>query len=523
VTYRVVIPTAGIGSRLENKTKNLNKSLVSISNKPILSHLIDQFPYNTEFVIALGYKGQLVRDYLELAYPKRTFFFVKVDPFKGNGSGLGYSLLCCKKFLQQPFIFSSCDTLVKEEIPKPSHDWMGYSGTRNLSLFRTLEIKKKNIFQIHEKKKTHSKNEKAYIGLAGINDYLNFWEVMSENSQKAIKEGEVYGLKNILDKGVLKAHKFKWFDTGNLKNLTRTQKIFKSKGEPNILEKENEAIWIHQKKIIKFSTDPIFIKNRYKRSKILKNFVPDVFGVKKNMYIYTRAEGQVFSNVINLSLFKNFLDLCENFWKKKKLNTIDREKFEDKCYQFYHDKTITRIKEFFKNFKKKDKSESINRIKTPKIEKLLKQVDWKDLSNGQSGSFHGDFHFENILWQKDKRKFVFLDWRQDFCGNLQVGDIYYDLAKLLHGMIVSHEMVQKNDFWIKWTDKKIVYKFKRKKILKEVESQFRTWCINKNYSFSKIKILTAIIFLNIASLHHYPYSLFLFALGKDMLKKEIDN
>ena len=111
MTYRVVIPTAGIGSRLESKTKNLNKSLVSISNRPILSHLIDQFPANTEFVIALGYKGQLVRDYLELAFPKRTFYFVKVDPYKGPGSGLGYSLLCCKKFLQEPFVFSSCSVV----------------------------------------------------------------------------------------------------------------------------------------------------------------------------------------------------------------------------------------------------------------------------------------------------------------------------------------------------------------------------------------------------------------------------
>ena len=523
MTYRVVIPTAGIGSRLENKTKNLNKSLVSISNRPILSHLVDQFPRSCEFVIAIGYKGELVREYLKLAYPKRIFYFVKVDPYEGLGSGLGYSLICCKKFLQEPFIFSSCDTLVKGEIPKPSYNWMGCSDVKDLSFYRTLEIKKTNVVQIHEKKQSHFKNEKAYIGLAGVKDYSNFWQLMSENSQKAIREGEAYGLKKILKQSQLRAHKFQWFDTGNLQSLSKARKKFINKNEINILEKENEAIWIHKKKIIKFSTDSNFIKNRSKRSKILKNFVPNIIGVKRNMYIYNRVEGEVFSNVINLSLFKEFLEVCENFWKKKKLNKKDRKRFEIKCHKFYHDKTIIRIKEFFKNFKKKDKTETINGYKTPKISTLLKRVNWKDLSKGNSGRFHGDFHFENILWQKDKKNFVFLDWRQDFCGNLQVGDIYYDLAKLLHGMIVSHEMVQKNNFSVKWTDKKIVYNFKRKKILKAVENQFRIWCTDKNYSFSKVKILTAIIFLNIASLHHYPYSLFLYALGKDMLKKELDN
>jgi len=74
VSYRVVIPTAGIGSRLKKLTKYLNKSLVSVANRPILSHLIDQFPKTCEFVIALGHKGELVKEFLELAYPERIFY-----------------------------------------------------------------------------------------------------------------------------------------------------------------------------------------------------------------------------------------------------------------------------------------------------------------------------------------------------------------------------------------------------------------------------------------------------------------
>ena len=79
MSYRVVIPTAGTGSRLNGLTKYINKSLVGISNRPAISHLIEQFPDDCEFVIALGHKGNLVRDFLELAYPERTFFFA--DPF----------------------------------------------------------------------------------------------------------------------------------------------------------------------------------------------------------------------------------------------------------------------------------------------------------------------------------------------------------------------------------------------------------------------------------------------------------
>ena len=71
---RVIIPTAGTGSRLFEKTKFINKSLIEIGNKPAISHIIDMFPEDTEFVIALGHKGALVKEYLSLAYPEKNFF-----------------------------------------------------------------------------------------------------------------------------------------------------------------------------------------------------------------------------------------------------------------------------------------------------------------------------------------------------------------------------------------------------------------------------------------------------------------
>ena len=76
---------------------------------------------------------------------------------------------------------------------------------------------------------------------------------------------------------------------------------------------------------------------------------------------------------------------------------------------------------------------------------LLTSIDWNWLCSGKPGRFHGDFHFENIIFSDDE-DFIFIDWRQDFGGDLSVGDIYYDLAKLMHGLLVSHNMVVNNMF-----------------------------------------------------------------------------
>ena len=64
-----------------NLTKNLNKSLITLNDKPVISHIIDKFKENTEFVIPLGFDGKKVKEYLSLAYPKKKFFFVKIKKF----------------------------------------------------------------------------------------------------------------------------------------------------------------------------------------------------------------------------------------------------------------------------------------------------------------------------------------------------------------------------------------------------------------------------------------------------------
>ena len=521
MSYKVVIPTAGIGSRLEKLTKNLNKSLVSVANKPILSHLIDQFPKTCDFVVALGHKGNLVKDFLLLAYPKRNFHFINVNPYEGKGSGLGYSILCCKKYLQEPFVFISCDTLVKEPIPSPEFNWMGFSKKKKLFLYRTLQVKKNKIIKINEKSRGKLENQRPYIGLAGINDYQTFWKAMEKGGQNAIQQGEVFGLREILKRQTIKSSKFTWSDTGTFQGLVKTRKLYNNLNEPNILEKENEAVWFLGNKVIKFSSDSQFIKNRFRRAKKLQKFFPKVLDLKKNMYSYSKVGGNVLSKIITLSLFEDLLENCKVFWKKKNLNTKEKIVFKKKCYQFYHIKTLERIDLFYKKFNKKDGIESINGEEMPTLSNLLNSIDWNDLANGYAGRFHGDFHFENILFIPKKKSFKFLDWRQDFGGDLEVGDIYYDLAKLLHGLIVPHEAIVKKFFSIEWKNNKILFKLNRKQILKQCEMRFNEWCINNNFSLKKIRVLTGLIYLNISALHHYPYSLFLYALGKSMLKKEL--
>ena len=519
--YRVVIPTAGIGSRLEGLTKYINKSLVGIANRPTISHLIELFPIDCEFVIALGHKGELVRDFLELVYPNRVFHFAEVYPYEGEGSGLGLSLLACEQYLQQPFVFLSCDALVREKIPEPNHNWMGFSKKSNLSQYRTLNIIDNFVSEICEKGIIRE-NLKVYIGLAGIYNYDEFWDAMNHGNNLAVNQGESHGMKALIENNTISAYEFTWFDTGNIESLEVARKAYFQPNQPNILEKENEAIWFVKDNVIKYSNDTSFIVNRVKRAKELRGYVPDIYAERSNMYCYKKIEGEILSDVANKFIFESFLKKCNNFWLMKELSTQKSQQFQNNCLKFYKDKTHERIQLFYRNFSKSDDVKIINGEKMPSLESLLAKIDWDWMSKGLAGRFHGDFHFENILYSKDENKFTFLDWRQDFAGDLSIGDIYYDLAKLMHGLIVNHGTIVNNQFSASWIDGEIRYDLKRKQNLVDCEERFCEWIKENEYDIKKVKVLTSLIYLNIAALHHYPYSLLLYGLGKSMLNSELN-
>ena len=62
---KVIILAGGFGSRLSEYTETLPKPMVRIGSKPILWHIMKTFAHfgHTDFYIALGYKGEVIKEY----------------------------------------------------------------------------------------------------------------------------------------------------------------------------------------------------------------------------------------------------------------------------------------------------------------------------------------------------------------------------------------------------------------------------------------------------------------------------
>ena len=81
----VIVPTAGIDSRMKEYTKNLNKALLPYKGKPILSHIIDIFPNDTHFIIPTGYQSTQIKNFCNLVYQTKKITIVDVYSSKRRG------------------------------------------------------------------------------------------------------------------------------------------------------------------------------------------------------------------------------------------------------------------------------------------------------------------------------------------------------------------------------------------------------------------------------------------------------
>ena len=126
--FKFCILAAGEGTR-NNDVDGLHKALLPLENRATISHIIDKLDKSIEIVVAVGYKSEQIKTYMDEVHSNRKITYITIDNYNEPGSGPGYSLLSCKDELQCPFIFTSVDTIVKEDTQFNflGENWLGVS------------------------------------------------------------------------------------------------------------------------------------------------------------------------------------------------------------------------------------------------------------------------------------------------------------------------------------------------------------------------------------------------------------
>lgn len=504
--YKVLLTTSGLGSRLGNLTKFTNKSLVRVGDKPVISHIIESYPDDVEFIITLGHYGSHVKQYLTLAHPDREIQFVEVDNYMGEGSSLLYSISLCEEHLQCPFIFHACDTILPKKYIADvdfSGNWSIGGVGDNSQSYRTINCVNGKIASINEKGEQNF--DFVYVGVSGIQQYGIFWDICKTTlaTVNTSDLSDCHVIRKMNDFSVV--HLDEWYDIGNIDALKRTRS--KIKGTIHVLDKEDENIFVFDKFVIKFFHNKKICYDRVLRSKSLEGLVPKLLDSSENFYKYEYVNADLLCDIVNNQKFEDLLNWAKNnLWIKKK-----QTNFKNNALSFYKDKTLLRIEKFLDKHNLSDSIDCINGINVPKIYDLVSQIDFNSIIGKTSTGFHGDFILDNILTTSDS--FTLIDWRQDFNGVIESGDMNYDLAKLNHNLILNHEMLYHNYFQIDFS-KDIKCDVYVKKSLVDCKNILRTFCLENKIDFNAIEILTSIIWINMAPLHEHPLDMFLYYFGK---------
>ena len=506
--FKVLIPTSGLGSRLGNITKYTNKSLVRIGDIPSISHIINLYPSDTEFVITLGYYGSHVKQYLSLAHPNTKIDFVEVDNYMGEGSSLLYSISLCEEYLNCPFIFHACDTLLsKDYISKIdfSTNWsVGGIGTNSQS-YRTINSINGKIISINEKGEQNF--DYVYVGVSGILQHEIFWNVCKSTLQKTNSQdlSDCDIIRKMSDFSLIKVGE--WYDIGNIDSLKIARENHLS--SINVLDKEDENIFLLDNSVIKFFHNKKVCSDRVLRSSKLFGVVPSIIKSTENFYSYEYVQGNLFSEALDIIKFRELLNWSvDNLWIES-----EDSNYKNNALSFYKDKTLVRINKFLEKYNLEDKVDNINGVEIPSMKELISEVDFNSIIGETPTKFHGDFILDNIIYNNEK-SFTLIDWRQDFNGNLECGDMHYDIAKLNHSLTLNHKILSDQMYIINIGDSEIYCDVYVKKTFSDCRKLLRQFCLINEIDYEKIKILTSLIWINMAPLHEHPLDMFLYYFGK---------
>lgn len=531
----VCILTAGKGTRIGAKADYFNKALLRVGNIAAISHTIEAFPEDTEFVIVLGYKGDIVRQYLSIAHPDRDFRYVEVDKYSEPGAGPGYAMMKCKDELQCPFYFVACDSIIDwrarlaitDKVDAPphggpmvlDHSWVGiwwawpHSQAKPEDYCTVRFSEGGKIEEIYDKKAYGTKY--PFVGVAFVKEYEEFWERLEK--EKTTANGEIQ-VAPALCETCKRVAITAWWDTGSAEGLRHARENFE--GIQN-LDKLDEELYVVNDNVIKYFHNANMVKHRVQRIDHLGGMTPEVDAWTKNFYRYKFVPGSDFFTLGSPQIFfKQLLDETqEKLWSHTKLlDPIEEKIFYDVCKKFYYDKTMSRLDKLYK------KTEPVKLEREgPSVDRLFNRINWDYLSKGTPAKFHGDYNFSNIVLPTSSHQgFTLLDWRQDFGGSIEYGDIYYDFAKMYHGFLFPHPSVKEEKFYCVKKKGKIKTFIEVPYHIELCKDIFEEWIEENGYDLWKVKILTAIVLLNMSPLHETPIDRYLYYFAKKYLEQVLN-
>jgi glucose-1-phosphate thymidylyltransferase len=231
---KIIIPVAGIGSKLRPHTHTQPKSLVPVAGKPILSHIVDYLVKGgfDEFIFIIGYLGDKIEGYVRSKYPDLHCSFVVQEPREGTGHAVWLARDLIKA--GDDILILLGDTIIDFDLSnlmKMEGSALGVKKVEDPRQFGVADIDENGLIQKLEEKPSIPKSNLALVGIYRFVDGLKLMEALDHIVRNDMRQNGEFHLTSAIQRMIVQGEKigtFKvgnWFDCGSKENLLETNTV----------------------------------------------------------------------------------------------------------------------------------------------------------------------------------------------------------------------------------------------------------------------------------------------------------
>lgn len=229
---KAIVPAAGIGTRLRPHTHTLPKALLYVAGRPIIAHILDKIAVLdvSSVVLIVGYKGDLIEEYVKNEYPDLKVDFVTQE--KRNGIGHAIHMTRDVADAGEPLLIILGDTIISTDlaaIVASETNVLGVKSVEDPRRFGVVEITDGVITRLVEKPQDPPSNL-AVVGLYYLKDSSLLFQKIQEQIDNDVKSHGEYQITDALQMMIDDGAKFspyeieQWFDCGKPEALLETNR-----------------------------------------------------------------------------------------------------------------------------------------------------------------------------------------------------------------------------------------------------------------------------------------------------------
>lgn len=467
--HYVIIPAAGLATRLRPISNAMSKAMVPVAGKPILAHILsalDESKEVTDVVVVTGENNDIERFLEHKTYNNiklhctkqvnpKTYRQSTKGPLEAVWSALRYIAKTDTEDDSLLTVWLGDTLMVKQHeingmLKMTQKPWAAVSHVKDWTRWCLAEYDDIHKLVLHDKPKERpvgSNSLNALIGIYHLGNWITAGKAVIDGIG-AQYESDQYELAPMLlsYKDIGLPEVTGWVDAGDLPSLHEANaKLINNKA------RAFNTVLIDGQSVAKYTSNAevnwyLDVWNKFPDA---RRIVPAVYktDLKENLIIMESCSGTTLQDML---VYDNIREECWDFIIKRVISEyagsfcnvppVGHELDMD-ITPMFHDNILARLNSLIgSDF---ITGSQINIIKTAHG-RLYKQL-WYSKSTREYNvpCIHGDFHFGNIIYDATVNKVKTIDPRGKWNGvNTTSGNIIYDMAKLYQSVYAEYAWIE---------------------------------------------------------------------------------